>query len=448
MRTSDAVVAVHAFATVRGRVITAVTVLEEGRPSRPSRLPKSATQQLRAEQSVQIGAVPVAQLPSSQSSNIRVFGLDVLRASAICMVLISHARFNFRSLQVPVSESPLRHLRLGGFFGVELFFVLSGFLIGGILVELLPTLNRFSTLRTFWYRRWMRTLPNYFLFLAITLFLAPGRPAPAAGEVWPYILFTQNFAWRHPAFFAEAWSLSVEEWFYLLFPLTLFFALRTKAEECAARRFVAVTLVFLLIPGVARCVWVAATQPEWDESVRKLVVFRLDAVMCGVLAAWLKASFPGHWNRIGRKALLAGGLLLAVAAWIFDTSDVNTNFGARTWLFSLVSLGFSLLLPSCDGWRAPRGSFLTRAVESVALWSYSLYLCNLSILYALQSASGVTGPFRLSGDLARCALFLGLSFACAALVYNFFERPILRLRDRRKAVRAPNESPEKIAALR
>ena len=90
----------------------------------------------------------------------RVFGLDVMRASAILLVLLGHATVWFASF-VPVFNIGC----LGGYFGVELFFVLSGFLIGSILLRWLIDPGSTTTLFDFWRRRWLRTLPNYVLFL-------------------------------------------------------------------------------------------------------------------------------------------------------------------------------------------------------------------------------------------------------------------------------------------
>jgi peptidoglycan/LPS O-acetylase OafA/YrhL len=96
----------------------------------------------------------------------RLFGLDLVRALAIILVLLSHSR------NLLISFYPgLDFLKAGGFFGVELFFVLSGFLIGGILIKDIQAGFDFGILKNFWKRRWLRTLPNYYLFLIIN-FLA------------------------------------------------------------------------------------------------------------------------------------------------------------------------------------------------------------------------------------------------------------------------------------
>jgi peptidoglycan/LPS O-acetylase OafA/YrhL len=146
-------------------------------------------------------------------SESRVFGLDFLRAAAILLVIVAHSSFMF----LPLTHR-LEAWWMLGHLGVELFFVLSGFLIGGILATQAQT-ARFAVGR-FWVRRWLRTLPNYYLFLIINIVLArwiEGSWPHAA----PYAVFLQNFAWPQPLFFIESWSLAVEEIFYLIAPLLL-----------------------------------------------------------------------------------------------------------------------------------------------------------------------------------------------------------------------------------
>ena len=116
----------------------------------------------------------------------RVFGLDLLRAIAVLMVLSSHALFFVRPL-FPAIQA----LSLFGYLGVELFFVLSGFLVGGIAIRSFGAQPGTADLFGFWVRRWFRTLPNYYLFLGVNLAMA----APAGpGGVAPYLVFLQNLA--------------------------------------------------------------------------------------------------------------------------------------------------------------------------------------------------------------------------------------------------------------
>src|ERR1041384_552442 len=147
----------------------------------------------------------------------RVYGLDILRALAILFVIIGHGGYFL----------PPKAQTINSFFvfdGVSIFFVLSGFLIGGILIKNLEnkTINK-RLLLDFWIRRWFRTLPNYlFILVIVTALNVLFTDGFSINYIKRYFIFSQNLFYQHPSFFPEAWSLSVEEWFYLLIPVIIF----------------------------------------------------------------------------------------------------------------------------------------------------------------------------------------------------------------------------------
>src|SRR5690606_37576027 len=133
------------------------------------------------------------------------------------------------------------------FDGVGVFFVLSGFLIGGILIK---DLNRYrfniKTLRTFWIKRWSRTLPNYFLYLFLSVLLIPILYSDF-DLLWliNYSTFTHNLFSAPPyAFYGHSWSLSVEEWFYLLTPLLML--LVYKLSNFSLQKVFLTTLILII----------------------------------------------------------------------------------------------------------------------------------------------------------------------------------------------------------
>ena len=155
-------------------------------------------------------------LTAAETRTRRLFGLDLVRAIAILLVLQVHIGFyglRFYGLTLP----PL--MGLLGDLGVELFFVLSGFLIGALLLEISERSPTLQGWLRFMLRRWMRTVPLYVLWTLSLLILYSHRPFPLLA----YLTFTQNFAWPMPqnSPFPVSWSLTVEEWFYLLFSATL-----------------------------------------------------------------------------------------------------------------------------------------------------------------------------------------------------------------------------------
>ena len=351
-------------------------------------------------------------------SEKRVFGLDLVRALAILLVLVAHASFMF----LPLTHR-LEAVWMLGHLGVELFFVLSGFLIGAILAK--QAEGAHIAVGRFWVRRWLRTLPNYYLFLAINISLARWTEGtwPHAA---PYAVFLQNLAWPQPLFFIESWSLAVEEIFYLLAPLlVLVFARASRRVD--ARWLVALAI---LAATLVRVVYVVVRDPNWDLSLRMVAVARMDAIAWGVLAMlFCRAARPLSERQAILLAWLgAAGSALAVAFYLALPKD--TDLFARTFWFSLTSASFAAFLPAASIWqRSALPVFVERSVGALARWSYALYLCQLAVMRAMN-ATFAGGGRNFLECLLLALLFVVLSVGCAALVYRCFESPILRWRDR------------------
>jgi peptidoglycan/LPS O-acetylase OafA/YrhL len=348
----------------------------------------------------------------------KIFGLDVMRAVSGVMVLLGHTS------HLVAAHWP-RFPAVPAVDWVALFFVLSGFLIGGILLDALgrpgPARLRFLD---FMQRRWLRTLPNYYLFLLLNIALVAAGSAPGMlgrSSVW-YAVFMQNFHKPLDLFFWESWSLAVEEWFYLLFPLIVFGLVGLLAMR-GERAFLAACAVFLLIPLAAR--WAVAPQvhdhASWALWVKKLTLTRLDAPGMGMLFAWLARRFAERWQLWRRPAFVIGaGALLALGR--LDHGDVPTFM--LLGYESLYALAIALLLPLLSAWRS--GGVFTRSMRGLSLITYALYLVHLPMLYLWGHL--VPDPVAWKCAL-HYALFIASALALATLVYRYWERPFMRMRD-------------------
>jgi peptidoglycan/LPS O-acetylase OafA/YrhL len=345
----------------------------------------------------------------------RSFGLDLVRAIAILCVLQVHfggVACGYLGMSIPWAMG-----YVGGLC-VELFFVLSGFLIGGLLLDVA---ERSPTLRgwfTFLVRRWMRTLPLYVLWIAVLMVIM--RP-PSRGEyAFAYLTFTQNLFWPMPAgdWFGVSWSLSIEEWFYLLFSsvllgLTALWRRGAMILTCA---------LFLIIPLALRIGW--GDVSNVDAGIRKVAAFRLDAIAYGVVAIWYCRRFPLVVAKL-RGILFAGGIGLLAAIEIFAIPLPPWAF------YSIVPLCLALCLPAMAALARWPGAAL---VEWMSTRSYGLYIIHLTLIQVVDGRKGSMPP------LLGLLIALIATLVLADLLYRFFERPILRLRPPQRLESPPTEA--------
>jgi peptidoglycan/LPS O-acetylase OafA/YrhL len=357
----------------------------------------------------------------------RVFGLDLMRALAIIFVMVGHSiildKANTNFPFIPMIN------------GVELFFVLSGFLIGGILLKMFQKSESFGlrTISTFWVRRWFRTLPNYYLVLLLNI--AAVYFGIINGDFsqfsWKFFLFLQNFSGPFTGFFLESWSLTIEEWFYLLFPIILgvisFLLILMKRGKKTI--FLSAICVFLLIPFLIRLF--KASQMNVDSywlavGIFKVVIFRIDSIALGLFGAFIKYWYPEFWYKNRNRSFALGVVLSYVI--LYTVWEPNA-FITKVFYIFFQSIGCFLMLPKFDSMtKAPK--IIVKVITRISLISYSIYLINLALV-----AEVITTNIPPSGPLSAWALYglywiAVLSFA--TLLYKYYEKPMMDLRDRIK----------------
>ena len=296
----------------------------------------------------------------------RIYGLDILRCIAILTVMIGH----FCSL-----HSANAAILFERFFpdGVALFFVLSGFLIGGILLRKCNETDfNFYQLRTFWVRRWLRTLPAYYatiLFLLVVLYFH--HLVPPKKLIVETLTFTQSLFKEYRVFYGEGWSLCIEEWFYLLVPIMLL-CIYKAFKFTWKKTFLITILSIIIITSISRIFKVHQINyldvHQWDISVRRPVFYRLDSIMYGVLGAYLYFYNYKIWNYKNLFFFLGIGLFV-----LFQF----TNFIKIKMYFNLPieSLWTLLILPKLNSIKSGRG-IVFKTITFISIISYSLYLLN------------------------------------------------------------------------
>src|SRR5437763_140223 len=362
----------------------------------------------------------------------RVFALDLLRFAAIMMVICAHGFV----VLYPHFGDALSVFGHGGFYGVELFFVLSGFLIGQILIRQGLALGSAGSVALFYVRRWFRTLPLFFLVLLINIWIELQFRAHRVGlaEALTHGFFLRNLTGFHMSFFAESWSLAIEEWFYLLFPAALWLGLKISKRFDGV--FLSAAFAFFAFSTIARMIAAPDPAATWSQDLRMVVIYRFDALMIGMFAAWIAARSPALWRKHRILCAVGGAaLLLAMYATLWKIENHHLAFGdddffARTFRFNLVSLGFALLLPWASTWKLVTENFSSTAVRRIALWSYGIYLVHLPVFQIVTHTVFYGERLSLAPALSSFALQIGGAIALSAFLYHFFEAPCTRLREK------------------
>lgn len=355
-------------------------------------------------------------------------GLDVARAAAIVLVLITHGSSFFLWDHYDV----LAFSYVTGYFGVEIFFVLSGFLIGKILLKEIVENGSWKSLFRFYVRRWFRTLPLYFFVLLVT-WLIIGRQFH-----WYNLLFLQNFDEKAlNVFMPVSWSLTIEEWFYLVVPLfLLLFCIRYGGNKAAL--VIGVCSFIMLAECAARMVYVWVDNLMWDYGIRKNIPLRIDSLVTGVLLAAMQRYCRSVYERFIRSKW---GLLAAVAALILcgifvynhiGSGTMDQSFFARTFLFSIVSIAFAVCIAGLEGSRPLNsGSFIrgrtAKIVTFLSVTSYAAYLTHWEIFIYYKSLIG--NPSLLS-SYSLCIFAIVIVFVVSFLLHKLLEQPCMNARER------------------
>ena len=357
----------------------------------------------------------------------RVAQLDGVRGLAILLVLVWHyVAFRLITTDGSMSVYCLRPL-LFTRSGVTLFFVLSGFLIGGILLDHRQTANYFQV---FYLRRICRILPLYFLTLA--LFMCFRATPLSAGPYFEwlsgcpfsmlsYATFTQNFLMGArgdfgPHWLGVTWALAIEEQFYLFMPLLIYFLPRRA-------------LLLVLPLGILMAPILRHSFPGFQSYV--YAPWRADALLLGASLALLVRS-RSFINGVQRHPRVLLALLIALLVGVLFVD-------AESWLVSLYVTFILIAYADTQPWL---GQFLRMPV---LVWfgqlSYGIYMFHEAVSGLTHGLLLHTAPqLRTPADVAVTLLALAITLLLAALSYHFFEGPILRFGHRFRY--RPNSSSE------
>ncbi|MFN7912841.1 MAG: acyltransferase family protein [Bacteroidota bacterium] len=347
---------------------------------------------------------------------MRNFGLDLLRCISIWFVIIEHAG---------IEVTGISRLKIGT-IGVEIFFVISGFLIGGILLRDIDKGNPlFITLKNFWIRRWFRILPLYYgvlIFQYIFIDNTVGK------NIIYYFLFLQNNFYG-VSFLRVSWSLVIEEWFYIFTPIFLFFVIKWFKKP----NWIYLSIIgFFIVEITLRALYVSFSNVPYKGIIGSFP-FRFDALFVGVLMAFAYKQGSNLFKKPQRIALAVIGLSLIVfyisAFKHFSQPQdlIDKVYFFRTIGLFVLPFGFSLLLPFFYELKLNTNPIINKLilkfVTQTSLLTYAIYLIHMQV-YGLK-------VLELSNsELINFLIKVIIIYLIAAVLYNFYEKPFLKLRER------------------
>ena len=350
-------------------------------------------------------------------------GLDLLRALAIIVVVIYHAGI----MGFPL---PGRMHRFG-WIGVDLFFVLSGYLIGGQLLAPLAR-NQQIDLPRFFARRALRIIPAYFAVLGIYFLLPSWREYPEISPLWKFVMSVQNLGLHGGTAFSHAWSLAVEDQFYLLLP----FILILVSKSATARIIIPSVIVIGGILLRAFLAWQNPAAEGGGVSFRGFQTWiyyptwtRLDPLVFGVALAAIEKFRPHSWRHLTNLApwlLLPGLALIAYALYLGEGEYLTRT--ASVWQFPLIAIGMAALLVCAV---SPRLIFQRAKIPGIAFIAsiaYSAYLVQKLVIH-LVAQFCATHKIALTSGVALFGVELCV-YVVAAFFFFAIERPFLKVRHR------------------
>jgi peptidoglycan/LPS O-acetylase OafA/YrhL len=369
-----------------------------------------------------------------KSHNERLHGLDHLRAAAIVLVLLFHYNFYYG---VPKWLGTFSNF---GWSGVDLFFVLSGYLIADKLFRELDARGRID-FKGFYLNRFLRIIPAYLAVVVLYFSFHNLQEGRGLEPLWKFLTFTQNISidlFRNT--FSHAWSLCVEEHFYLLLPILLYFIFSRKITHRAFYFFIGVAVLGVL---VRYFIWEAFVAPAYGRTRIGVAIkhiyyptyTRLDGLLVGVLIASIFRYRPSLKEKIVKhgNVLFALSLILLLAAYfLFDGSIVSiefTSWPVALFGFPLVSVAYGFMVIAAISPNSILFKYKLRPTAILATLAYAIYLSHKIINHLINT------QLKYVLELESYQVFPVCLFAAifgAFVLHLLVEKPFLILRDKLK----------------
>tara|TARA_A100001015_G_scaffold190753_1_gene212551 strand:+ start:851 stop:1885 length:1035 start_codon:yes stop_codon:yes gene_type:complete len=337
----------------------------------------------------------------------RYSNIDQLRFIAALTVAMAHLIISKKGLSL--------NLEILSSISVEVFFIISGFVLAPQILKVAQSKN-INNYKIFLIRRWYRTIPLYILSLVLTSIIIGQF---LSFDFFKYLFFIQNFfkIVVNIDYFSISWSLSVEEWFYLIFPLFLFSFIKFLKFN-NQKLIIYASILFIIIIFLLR--FINIEDNEWGSGVRRIVIYRLDSIVFGFILYFYKDKISD--KILNKISLLIGIFVASVILYKILEINASKNLILYKIIFhyivafwgSLVVLLFYIIDKKI------KKSYLIKLNLFLGKISYSIYLFHLLIIYIISLLN--------ISILSSIFTFLLTQIIISSILYFYFEKPILKLR--------------------
>ncbi len=360
-------------------------------------------------------------------TNNKLYGLDHLRAFAITIVFLFHYSNMF-----PHPEW-MNGLFRFGWTGVGRFFVLRCYLIASQLFRYIAVGKKVS-FKTFFLKRFFRIVPAYWVVVIIYFCFPFVREREALAPLWKYLSFTQNLGLdlRTQGTFSHAWSLCIEEQFYLVFPVVLMLLIASRMFKKSAWLIVVIFLIGLIARYYSYSHFVAPYENDdyvriyWYKTIYYPTYCRLDGLLAGVSIAAMVQFRPALTRRITQYGNLLFLLSICILTGAYFLCLEQESFAASVWGFLLIAIGYGVMVvaaisPSCFLYK-----FNSGITATIATLSYAVYLTHKIVVHLTQNQFERWSVGKDSNWMFFICIFTCL--VSAFLLNRIVEKPFLKLR--------------------
>ncbi len=269
--------------------------------------------------------------------------------------------------------------------------------------------------------------------MLVLYYCAPSfREAPGIEPAWKFLTFTENFLidYQHNQTFSHAWSLCVEEHFYLVFPLLAWVLLRHPSWRLTAGVCAVIFGGGMILRAYVYLHYRNPTMGwhagQFVELLYYPTYMRLDGLLAGVILASLRWYRPGLWQKALEnpyKVLAVGGAILCLAIWL---AKGRTDFNASVFGYPLLAASMALVVVACVSHKCLLGRVRVPGAEMIATVTFSLYLSHKMTWHVIR----IYEPTLVStGGFQAFCIYAGAALLVGSLLFLLVERPFLRLRD-------------------